>query len=164
MKRTGYSLIEVLLAIGLMAAILSLTSLMLFSVLRSARKSAAVAAAKTEGAYAMRAIERMVRYAGDISCPAGNLKVTLLNKDTITYGLAGGVISSNSAALTSDTLVINACTGGIFNCDISTAGKSVRICFVINKAAGTDVTDFADSNGTGGVTFQSQLPIRNFGN
>ena len=76
MKKIGFTLIEMLIAAGLTAIILTATSVMFYTVFRSARKSAAIAVAKTEGSYALRSMDQMIRFANNISCsPGGDLVI-----------------------------------------------------------------------------------------
>ena len=166
--KKGFTLIEVLLATGLMAVVLGTASVMFYTVFRSARKSSAIATAKTEGAFAVRSIDQMVRFAAKITaCGTNSLTIERLNDDVVTYALSGTAISSSSGSLTSNNVSVTTCSGStsIFTCDPAVAPfRVVKICFVINKSGGIDVTDYAGATGTSGVVFQTQVLIRNFGN
>lgn len=166
MRPKGFTLIEVLMAAGLMATVLATSSVLFYTLLRSSRKSTAIAAAKTEGEYALRAMDQMIRFAGNISCPvAGQLQVTRLNDDVITYSISGGALASTSGImnqnLTSTAVTVTPCGTGLFNCTLSGLSRSVTICYVVNRTGGVDATD---TTGGGGVTFTTQIGVRNWGN
>lgn len=159
----GFTLIEVLLAAGLMAMVLGVASVMFYTVFRSSRKASAIATAKTEGAFALRSMDQMIRFATTVTCGADTLNIIRLNREVVNYSLNGTTIASTSGSLTSSNVSVTHCpsSGSIFDCQ---ANRIVRICFVVNKVGGIDVTDYAGATGTSGVTFQTQVAIRNLGN
>jgi prepilin-type N-terminal cleavage/methylation domain-containing protein len=161
MKNKGFSLIEILLGLALFSMAMSTATVIMYSSLRSSRKAAAVAMAKSEGAYALGAMESMIKFATDISCPPGgnSVNVTRLNPGptiAYTFDTVNHRIASNGAALTSSnvTVTVGTCPA-IFSC----SDKTVSICFEIDNASGVDVTDKAGEGG--GIKFQSWATSRN---
>lgn len=177
--RKGFTLIELLLGTALFALVFSAAGVVLFSSLKGSRKAAAVAVAKSEGAYTLRAITDMVRYAERVQCHTDRMQlyVKRTNGDELVYSFEDMVapdpdkIASTSgsftvpgpiaADLTSNrvnvTLPAGDCGGVMFTCD--TANKTVGVCFMVDNVAGVDVTD--RSMGTEGVLFRSQVLVLN---
>ncbi|OGC92854.1 hypothetical protein A2899_01375 [Candidatus Amesbacteria bacterium RIFCSPLOWO2_01_FULL_49_25] len=162
--RFGFTLVEILVAIGLLAVIGTSTSVLLMTSLRGARKATAIAMVKNEAEFAQSAMGQMVRYAKSItSCSATKLDIVRLNGDDVSYQLTGGVIASSSSKLseainlTSDRVAVSGCTGTMFSC----SGNVVNVCFTANAAKGIDVTDTA---GSGGIKFDSSITLRNAAN
>jgi prepilin-type N-terminal cleavage/methylation domain-containing protein len=161
MKKKGFSLMEVLLGLALFSMAMSTATVVMYSSLRSSRKAAAIAMAKAEGAYALSAMESMIKFATDVNCPAGGQRVdvTRLNpgpKIAYTFDSGNHRIASNGAALTSNKVSVSSC-GTTFSC----AGKTVEICFEIDNAGGIDVTESAGEFGGGGIRFHSWATSRN---
>jgi prepilin-type N-terminal cleavage/methylation domain-containing protein len=158
MSKRGFSLIEVILGLALFSILISTAMAIMFSSVRSSRKAAAVALAKTEGAYAMQAMSRMIYFAGKITCgPSTQLTVERMNLEKITYKLDtfNNRLASGSSNLTSSEVkVTQGSCPAIFTC----TNKSVNVCFVIDNANGMDVSDKA---GVNGIMFQSMITIIN---
>lgn len=178
MRRKGFSLIEILLGMALFAMVMSAAMSVLFTSLKSSRKAAAVTSAKAEGAYALRAMESMIRFATDIECVDSNtIKVYRVKdeeenrQDVIVYELLSNRVASRSANLASTpiptsapryltttdmTVSAAACLGSaMFTC----SGDAVAICFEINNVEGMDLTDKAGVGG--GLKFQTWVTARN---
>jgi prepilin-type N-terminal cleavage/methylation domain-containing protein len=178
MRRKGFSLIEILLGMALFAMVMSAAMSVLYSSLKSSRKAAAVTSAKAEGAYALRAMESMIRFATDIECINNNtVKVYRVKEegeeiqDVIVYELLSNRIASRSANtaetpiptsppryLTSTNMTVTTTTclsAAMFTC----SGDAVAICFEINNVEGMDLTDKAGVGG--GLKFQTWVTARN---
>jgi prepilin-type N-terminal cleavage/methylation domain-containing protein len=160
MKKQGFSLIEILVGVGLFSVLTVIVTTLMISSIRTSRKAAAVAVAKNEGAYALRAMEEQIRYAADVNCTAGGNSIDLHKIGTnqlITYSLdtSSHQIASSSSHLTSGDVTVD--QGGcpyIFDC----TPNSVSICFTVDNANGMDVTDKAGING---IMFQSLVKLLN---
>ena len=162
----GFSLIELLIGMGLVGILLATSNVLLFSSLQSAKKAEAQGVTKTEGAYALTAMSQVIKFASSIeSCTNNTLRIRRLNNHTITYSLSGSKIASagatmnavNNVDLTSPIVAVSGCSGGrpLFSCpDL----KSVNICFVVSNAGGTSVNDSAN------VTFDTTVSVRNVEN
>ncbi len=154
----GFSLIEIIVGIGLMALISMTATLLLTSSLRSARKAAAIALVKNEGNWILNSMVGMTKYAASIStCNANQLSVLRLDGTTIDYTFSGTSIASNGANLNSNGVSVSSCAP-VFTCSSS---SSVTICFNLEKAGATDVTD---RSSVSGIQFKKQVVLRNFGN
>lgn len=171
----GFTLVELLLGIALFAVVFSAAGVVLFSSLRSSRKAAAVNVAKSEGAYALRAMSDMIRYAEAVQCHATNLRlqVTRTNRNQLVYRFdsastpdkiasASGTFTSSGTTidLTSENVNVTIpadCGGAMFTC--APNNRSVSICFMVDNVAGVDVTDRA--MGTEGILFRTQVSVLN---
>jgi len=151
--KKGFSLIEILVGLGLFAVLGTVSSVMLLSTLRGARKAAAINIAKNEGQYALNAMAQTTRFAKACSSTATSLTLTKTDDTTVIYNLASGVIVSGSANLTSEKVVATACGGTMFTC----SGRSVNICFNIDTPGTPDVTESA------GILFKTTVVLRNWG-
>jgi prepilin-type N-terminal cleavage/methylation domain-containing protein len=162
-KKRGFSLVEILLGLSLFSVLIVTATTIMISSIRESRKSAAIALAKTEGAYALRAIEQQVRYAGSVECPAGGLNLVvhkLGSNNLVAYGLdtINHQLASSSSNLTSKEVAVSLGSpqvcANVFTC----TSNSVSICFVIDAVNGVDVTDKAGING---ITFHSMITLVN---
>jgi len=63
----GFTLIETVVAVGVFAVLVSMTSVLLVGALQGAKKAAATATVKGEGANAIRTMEQMLRFATDVT-------------------------------------------------------------------------------------------------
>ncbi len=171
--KKGYTLVEILMGIALFAAIFTVSGVVLFSTFKSSRKAAAVAQAKSEGAYAMRSMSDMIRYAESVTCQsASQITINRPNLDRVIFSYVTtsnpDKIASASGAMVSDVtsskVAISVpaveCGGSIFDC--SDQNRTVKICFQIDKYGGIDVTDI--TMGTKGILFKTQVTIVNAGN
>lgn len=160
----AFSLIEILIGMGLMAVIMAAGVVLLFTSLRTSKKAANVGAAKSEGAYAINAMSQKIRYAQSIVCDtpsAGDLTVNFFDRSYTVYSLSGGKITATTPPggavdLTSAKVSVTGCP--LFTCDTSTPPSAVTICFSVSVAGVTDVTE------TGSAAFQTKVGLRNFGN
>jgi Tfp pilus assembly protein PilW len=156
MNKRAFSLLELVLGMALFSMVITTGTAVLLSTLRSSRKAAAIASAKSEGAYALSAMEMMIRFAPIIKCtPPNSLDITRPNDETVTYSLSGTRIASGSAFLTSINVVVTTPCADVFTC----TGNTVEICFEIDNAGGVDVTDKAGPGG--GIRFQTWVTSRN---
>ena len=177
MHKNGFTLLEILIGLGLVATVFSVAGSVLFASLKSTRKAAAVAVAKAEGAYAMRAMSDMIRYAQAVTCQSTRIQVDRpsqqSSKQSLVYSFDNSVnpakISSTSGTfvspgplqsdLTSSEVRVSLteCGNTMFNC--SDQNQVVEICFAVDSASGVDVSDKA--RGTGGLIFQTQVTVAN---
>ena len=169
--KKGFSLVELMIGIGLTSLLLVSVNLLFFSGIRSSRKSSAIGEVDSEGRYVLGAIMQMVRYAKKIdACSSNSLTVRRVNNDSVTYSVSvvsgSEKISSSSADLTSSRVVISQCSGGtpFFNCPIlggTTDMVEVDICFQMQSRTALDVTDRA---GEQGLEFKTKVTLENAGN
>lgn len=153
MKR-AFTLVEILVGLGLFAILGTVTAVMLLSASRGGRKAAAINVAKNEGQYALNTIVYTARFAKLAECLAGpTLRLTRTDDTTADYSLAGGRITAGGGNLTSDKVAVTACGLGMFVCN----GRTVQICFDIDSAVAADVTE------TAGILFNTTVVLRNWG-
>lgn len=166
MKKTGFTLLEVLLGIGLTAVLLTSVNILLSTTLSSSRKASVMNVVKSEGAYALDAMSIYTKYSMSASCGANTLTVTKVDgedadllDDVVTYFFDGDGIASQSAfgtsALTSNRVLVSACPGlgSLYAC--SADNRSVSICFVVRPATSSDISD------TDMATFETVVTLRN---
>ena len=160
MGKRGMTLIELVLAFGLLGTLMAGVNVLLFTALRNARKAQAVGTAKIEGAYALNAMTQYIKFAKTITCASGaQLDLYRYNGDNMSYRLNAGAIASESATLAMNLTspkVVATTTGcaAVFTC--SAGSRVVDICFTVS-AANTATPDEA-----GSVTMKSRITLRDY--
>lgn len=169
----GFTLIEILVSMGIIAAIGIVVSQTFFTTSRSNTKTELLKDVKQNGDYALGIMERMVRNARAISCssydaPIQSLTITNPDKDTTTFGCyqAGTTkISSTSGTgrseyLTSETVSLgDTCTSSslTFVCTTQASQpRSVTVSFTLSQR-GSPPDKFEQSS----AQFQSTVTLRN---
>lgn len=146
--KKGFTLIEMIVAIGLFALLMTTTTMLLFASLRSTKKASNVTKAKAEGAYALNLMINLLRYATKIN---DICRYSVPYNDSVGYStffaIDQGSISSSSGLLISRPN--RDITWGTGSCSLQTypfycPGNEVDICFEID-----------------GIPFQSQVVLRN---
>lgn len=107
----GFTLLEVLLAISLLALVVSLTVGIFVSGSNSQRKIIELFAAQREGGYLMETISRELRMATAINASQANnqdsdITFTNYDGDSITYELNGGRILRDTSPISSSDVTI----------------------------------------------------------
>lgn len=160
MNRKGFTLIEVVVAMGVFAVLMVGTSLLLISTLRGAKKAASQITVRSEGARVMDVISSSLRFSQNITdCTTGaSISATLYDGTPISYSCvqASGTdayLASGSGHLTSSGVTVSSC-GGIFTCSLD--GKTVQINFGLQKA-GTNLQTEATSR----IDFNAEVRLRN---
>lgn len=120
--KKGFSLMEMLMGVGLMAILLLSANVLLFTSFKSARKASAITLANSEGAYALKSMEELIQFSRSATCNSSTrLTVLTLTNEAVVYELNSAKIASTSGAtrnLTSNRVRVTAstCPGGIFTC------------------------------------------------
>ncbi len=166
----GFTLIEILVAVGLLAIIATIGSNMFFTTLRSSGKSKNLTVVKQNGDYALAAMERLIRdsekvivNSDGLLCTTGmnKIKTKRLDGSEVEFSCEGegtvtGLIASNSARLTSSDVKLDSCS---FDC--SSQGdfypQIVAIDFTLSQAAVTTRLEEQAS-----VSFRTTVNTRNF--
>lgn len=155
----GFTLIEMLVAVAILGTVGLVSSRIFFTALRGASKSDVIREVKQNGDYALTVMERMIRNAVDITsvCPtiANSLTIKNLDGNSTTFSLAGGQISSNSASLTNNKVIVS---GLSFTC-LRTTGKPdvINISFsVAQTGAGAGPEEISSLN------FQTTVSLRTY--
>ena len=169
-QATGFTLIEILVAVGLLAIIAVIGSNMFFTTLRNSTKSKTLTTVKQNGDYALATIERLIRDSEKVItnsdgslCAVGmnKIKTKRLDGSEVEFtcegeGTANGLIASNSARLTSSDVKVDSCS---FDC--SSQGEFypqvVAIDFTLSQAAVTTRPEEQAS-----VNFKTTVTTRNF--
>jgi prepilin-type N-terminal cleavage/methylation domain-containing protein len=165
-KNKGFTLIEILMVIGLLSIIGTIAVTVITITLRSAKKTDLLNFANQNGDAALSQMVKNIRYAQTLNSPATCVPTTTVSSITITsfsdhqqttYSCAGNTISSNSASLLdTNSLTVSSCS---FVCSQSSAlvPPIITIQYVLApKTAG----NFADSNFS--LPFQSSVTLRNY--
>jgi len=157
MKR-GFTLIEVVVAIGIFAVLMVGTSLLLVSTLRGAKKAAAQIAVRSEGAWAMDLMSSTLRFSQRVtSCTTGTgISVQLGDGSNVTFACQGSspdyYLASGSGRLTSTNVALVSCAN-VFVCPDT---KTIKIQFGLLKA-GTNL----QIENTSQINFDSEIRLRN---
>ena len=131
-KKRGFTLIEILVVIGILAIIMVVGSTSFFNLLRGSTKTKTATLVKENGDYALGVIARMIRNAREISdCNPSMSSIEILNPDgrLTEFSCDKDTISSNSAAIISrqvkvksDSCSFNCQEGGPLQPDVVTIG------------------------------------------
>lgn len=175
-KQRGFTLLETLISIGIIAIVGLLIAQAFFSTTRTNTKTEKLKDVKQNGEYAMDIMNRIVRNSLEVAtvcAPTGTesdtLQVTNADGNTVTLGCLfdGGVtrIASSGAAGTFYLTSNNVTLGGI-SCDTSTLSffctsspdeaTSVTISYTISQK-GTPTDSFEQAS----ISFQSTVSPRN---
>jgi len=105
----GFSLLEVLVVISLVAVIAVTATQLLFSSLSGSGKASSLAVVKQNGDHAIGVIERNIRNAASVDCGAGDsITITDADGEVVVYNITTDQITQTAATdlyLTSDRLV-----------------------------------------------------------
>jgi len=156
----GFTLIEILVVVGILAIIAVISSNMFFTVFKSSGKTKVLTKVKENGDYALSVMERLIRDSQEVVintdnkiCESGMnyLKFKRTDGSTIEFGCleegtANGRIASNSARLTSSEVKVDSCS---FDCSCPVAypnctsegtkfyPKTITIKFILSQIGAT---------------------------
>lgn len=162
MKKTGFTLVEILVTIGILGIIVVVASNLFFSLLKGSMKTKTLQTVKQNGTYAISVMERMIRNARGIeTCTSAMKKIKITNPDmrTTEFDLTGPQIASNSGNfLTSNEVKVESSKVNQFDC-VPGNGKPavVTIQFSLSQAALANRPEEEAS-----VTFQTTVSLRNY--
>lgn len=158
--KSGFTLIETVLAVGVFAMVAVSGGLLLFSTLRGAKKAAAVIIVRSQGANAIGTMTQLLRYAVEVtSCSGSQLAFTAIDgsKGVFRCQNVNGdtYLASGSGRLTSPAVQILDCNT-VFTCiPDAPATKNVSINFSLKRANAFSTDQFSQIN------FDSQIGLRN---
>lgn len=164
MTRQAFTLVEVIVTVGVFAVLMATVSVMMLGILRGGLKSATTGKARNEGSYAMSVMADQLKYARKmVNCfQNGSNSMTFLTDDetsrTFTLNLTTEAIEIDGNRITSDAVVVaqGSCTGGVFKCDMAhEAAQEVTLCFTVDSAQAIG------TSGSSPVDFQTQVVLRN---
>lgn len=167
-KKKGFTLVETLVTLGMLVMILMVVVSSFVSLLTRSRKARLVKTVESNGKYALRVMELMIRNSRDIESPCLGAEADLLiianpdNQSTtfacLDEGLATGRLASNTARLTSPEVRLGDC---YFRCsppaqDVEQP-KRILIHFVLSQTeAAAGAPDQVE------MEFQTLVTTRNY--
>jgi len=163
----GFSVLEVMLAIGILAIIAVASTNLLFSSIGGSSKASVVAMIKQNGEHTISAIEKEARFADNATCPGGILllnfkegNVTRFDLDPSTQRIRIGKAPNPSAMfiysfLTSERIQADSFTCTITPGDLGSDPDIVTVTITLN-IPGTNTKDsFIE-------TFQTRVSLRTY--
>jgi prepilin-type N-terminal cleavage/methylation domain-containing protein len=161
MKKTGFTLVEIMIVVGILGIIAVVGSGTFFSILRGSTKTKTLQLVKQNGDYAVSVMERMIRNAKSVSGGGSSITITNPDGETTDFSCSGSpaTIASNSASLMSSEVKVNDCTN-IFTVTPGEAGirpAVVKINFSLSQAGTPSRPEEQTS-----VNFQTTITLRNY--
>lgn len=164
MKKNGFTLVEIMIVIGILGIIVVIGSGAFFSILRGSTKVRTLQLVKQNGDYAISVMERMIRNARAIIDPSTSstvpsIKIKNPDGETTTFSceLDSATIASNGASLLSSEVEVKDCS---FNVTLGQSGIKpavVEINFTLAKAGGTNKPEEQAE-----VNFHTIVTLRNY--
>jgi prepilin-type N-terminal cleavage/methylation domain-containing protein len=160
----GYTIIELLIVIVLLASISITATTLLFTSLGGSGKASGLAVVKQSGDQAIQLIERQIRGAGSVSCPAVN-QLTITDSDGITAtfeivnDVAAGVdrvAYSGPVFITSDELSASNFSCSLISTGIQGEPDVVEVQFTLAIAPGGRPSEAVTE------TFRTRTSLRNY--
>lgn len=176
MKKNGFTLIEILIVIGIFGILAFIGTNMFFTILKSSAKTRVLAEVKQNGNYALSVMGRMIRNAkrievnsdGDACKPSmGKLRIKNSDEGCSEFDLSGSRIASSSANdcitfspryLTSEEVEIDTSMTNQFECTAITGSPPViTIRFTLSQ---TGTTTRPEEEAT--VDFRTTVSLRTY--
>lgn len=154
----AFTLIELVVVMGLIAMLGTITTVMLVATLQSAKKAASVGLVKNEGTYVVNVMTQMLKFSTDVTV-CGTNSVTFQPRadgsnaavfSCVDDGGGKSHIASNSASLTSDKVEMTTCA---ISCDALV--KYVNVSFDLQVKNATFATEKAIAR------FETKITLRN---
>ncbi len=168
-KKNGFTLIENLVALGIFAILMTISSLILFLALRGRAKALATRQVKEAGNSAVASMEDYLRrFASSPSNCSGGSEITILGNDgeltTLKCDLAEGRVASSSASGTVNYYLTpenTNCSSFTVSCDSNETGYAkVDISFNLDLNSNTVNTELLNAQGTTEQTFSTSIFMR----
>jgi len=164
-KKNGFTLIEMMVVVGVLGIVAVVGSGAFFSILRGSTKTKTLQAVKQNGDYAMSVMERMIRSARSLISPTTDSivsSITIKNPDggetTFFCGGTPATIASNGASLLSNEVKVSDCN--IFEVtrgQLETKPAVVKINFNLSP---TGTLNRPEEQAE--VNFQTTISLRNY--
>lgn len=156
----GFTLIEVLIALAVFSVLGMMTTVILVGALQGAKKAAAVALVKNEGARVINTMTQMLKYSPSVTACSGNSITFQPRADTskLAEFLCVGTdhIASRSADLSDPEISLTSGKVEMTTCSITCPSlQQVNIEFKLRMKVGSFATENADT------TFKTQIGLRN---
>lgn len=137
-SQKGYSLVEILVVLGIFAILATVATQAVFQTIRGSRKSESSIKVRENLNYALSVMERQLRGVTDISSCINN-RIDYSHKfGTSYFACISGVdsyIASGSARLTSDQVKLNSCT---ISCPADLSSVTISLNGIDAKTLGTE--------------------------
>jgi prepilin-type N-terminal cleavage/methylation domain-containing protein len=164
-KSSGFTLIEMLVAMAVLGTLVVIGSNMFFTILKSSSKTRVLTEVKQNGDFALNVMSRMIRNAKLItsSCNGGMSSLSIKNPDngetTFACEADNDKISSSAARLTSEnvSLVAGSCWFDCLSGESGVTPDTVTINFSLQQAA-----QAVRPEETARVNFQTTVTLRNY--
>lgn len=167
LRRQGFTLIEILVTISIVAMVGVIASSTLFSLFRGASKSEILKEVKQNGEFALSTMEQKVRNATSVTCFNSFSKygisvvnqdgtTTLFECDTSNNTLTQDGNSLINTSIAGSAIKLKTCTASMFTCTPPGDPTSIIIQFDLEQAnAGANTAETATSH------FQTSVTLRN---
>lgn len=160
MKKTGFTLIEILVATAILGIVAVVGVNMFFSILRGSTKTRVLAEVKQNGNYALNVMERTIRNAKSLESHS-EASIEILNPDdeSITFSCDDNKIKMNGENLISDKVEVLNCAGffTVVEGEEGVRPAEVTIDFRL-KQAGTAARPEEQAS----VDFKTTVTLRNY--
>ncbi len=165
----GFSLIELVVSMGIFAIISGVALSILFTSLRVSRKSEGMVVLKEQGDAVLSQMVRQIRFAKSLDTPASctpstattSLTVTSLSDNgqttfACTTGASSSITSNSASLIDTNAVTVTACS---FVCSQPTIDDppTIRLQFTLSTK---NATSFAET--TGSLPFQTSVTLRNY--
>ena len=169
-RNKGFTLIEMLVVVGILGIIAVVASNVFFTTLRSSSKTKALTTVKQNGDYALSVMERLIRDSQEVMTNSAGqycvavmkkIKVKRLDGTEVEFtcedeGTTNGRMASNSARLTSSEVKVDSCS---FDCESKGQfyPQTITINFTLSQNVVTSRPEEQAS-----VNFTTTVSVRNF--
>jgi prepilin-type N-terminal cleavage/methylation domain-containing protein len=147
LKKNGFSLVEILVVLGVFAVLAALVTQSIFLTLRGSRKSESVISVRENLDYALNIMERHIYNSKSVNCVSAT-QIEYLDEQESGVGAQGGVFACLETASGGDPGYIASASAGttLDNARRLTSTKvDITSCsFVCNISASQDVPDSVD--------------------
>jgi prepilin-type N-terminal cleavage/methylation domain-containing protein len=169
----GFTLIEILVVVGLLGIIMVTVTNIFFSGLKAKRKTDSINVIKQSGSYAMGVMSKMIKNATEATCSADQKSITITNYDETTttfwyegsHGCSSQVeskrialdssVDADDTCLTADNLYLSDYS---FSCNDDSIGNppTVTINFTLSNGTLSDIIGYASEH------FTTTVSLRNY--
>lgn len=157
----GFTLIEIIMVLGILGVIVVVGSGMFVATLRGYSKARILQLAKQNGEYAVSVMERMIRNARSIEGGGSSVTITNPDKNSTTFSCGGNPpsLASNSASLISNKLQVTNCQN-VFDLTPGVPGKKPPVVTINFEL--TQVGNNLRPEDQIKINFQTTVSLRNY--
>lgn len=159
MKEKGFTIIELLVVMGIFLAVSAVLGGIIFSVFRGSEKTATLDQVRQNGDYAISLMARDIRNTAKLTSTCSpsmsTISVETTDRRTVTFACnAPTSLTANGVPITNDKVSVRSCS---FACTPSpNQPPTVRIRFTLNEAGGVTFVEKKAS-----VDFETSVTLRN---